>query len=297
MRVRLVVTGDLEKLSLGASLSRALRAAGANVHFDAAFKVSGGAMTTSPLPDPSNKMSPVPTPVQRMVRALVTETLGGPSGTRPDLVIGIDDLELANAHQPAVVTAWVRRAVHEEIVARFPSYPSQDAANHAREALRSRCSFHLFVPLAEGYFFGEPAAVRRAGVAPGVPVHRLGTDVEDFATDDPGFLPLAASRNADMVVRNYPWWREERHPKRYLDFLVQRSGGIYDETRGGRAALETLDWPMVGAAPSAVRFARALFEDLSEALGITNPLGAGATAEWTFPPRTARPETLTLRNL
>ena len=48
MRVRLVVTGDLEKLSLGASLSRVFQAAGANVHYDAAFKVSGGAMTTNP---------------------------------------------------------------------------------------------------------------------------------------------------------------------------------------------------------------------------------------------------------
>jgi hypothetical protein len=297
MRVRLVVTGDMERLSLGSSLARSLQAAGANVRFEAAFKVSGGAMTTNPLPDPSNRLLPIPTPIQRMARALVTETVSGPSGTRPDLVIGVDDLELANAHQPGVVTAWLRRALHDEIEARFPSYPSQDAANHVREALRSRCSFHLLVPLAEGYFFGEPAAVTRAGVAPGVAVHRLGADVEDFATDDPGFLPLTEARNAEMTVRNYPWWREERHPKRYLDFLVQRSGGIYDETRGGRAALETLDWPLVGAAPGAAQFARALFEDLSEALGIENPLGVGATARWTYPLKTVRPETLTLRNL
>jgi hypothetical protein len=40
-----------------------------------------------------------------------------------------------------------------------------------------------------------------------------------------------------------------------------------------------------------------LFEDLSDALGITNPLGAGVLSEWTYPARTARRETLILRNL
>jgi hypothetical protein len=53
----------------------------------------------------------------------------------------------------------------------------------------------------------------------------------------------------------------------------------------------------VGADRQAVRFARSLFEDISAALEVANPLGAGATADCTYPSRAGRPETLTLRNL
>jgi hypothetical protein len=293
-RVRLVVTGDVETRALGPSLQRALRTVGAvDVEFiTPAFKVDGGALTCNPLADPANLALPVPSAARRMANALLTETLVSRrrSEPLPDLVIGVDDLELANAHQPAVVAGWVRRAIREAIERH--RYPAQ-----AREALRERCSFHLLVPLVEAYFFGEEAALARAGVGAHVPVHRLGTNVEDFETDDPAFLPLAAAQNAQQAANNYGWWREERHPKRYLSFLVGRSGGLYDETVGGRAALETLDWGAVGADRQAVRFARSLFEDISAALEVANPLGAGATADCTYPSRAVRPETLTLRNL
>lgn len=289
-RVRLVVTGDVEKLALGPSLQGALGSVG---HVDVEFSaLKVDAMTSNPLPDPSNVALSVPSAIRRMANALLTETLMSRKRSEPlpDLVIGVDALELANAHQPAVVTGWVRRAVREAIE-RHPS------SFHAREALRARCSFHLLVPLVEGYFFGEPGALLRAGVGAQVAVRRLGTNVEDFETDDPVFLPQAAATNARQVENNVAWWREERHPKRYLSFLVGRSGGVYDETVGGRAALETLDWATVGADLQAVRFARALFEDMSSALEVANPLGAGATADTTYSPRAIRPEGLTLRNL
>lgn len=175
MRVRLVVTGDLEKAALGPSLERVLRAAGpTDLTFDPPLLLSGGAMTTSPLPDPENPASRMPTTVRRMARALVTETFIGPSRTLPDLVVGIDDLELGNVHQP-----------QEQVVERFSSQGAElPAAERAREALRTRCSFHLLVPLSEAYFFGEQAALARAGVAAGTPVHRIGADIEAFETDD-----------------------------------------------------------------------------------------------------------------
>lgn len=293
-RVRLVVTGDVENLALGASLQRALRAAGAHDVEFSAFKVDGGAMTANPLPDPADLGLPVPSTVRRMANALLTETLVSRKRAEPlpDLVIGVDDLELANAGRAAAVTGWVRRAVREAIE-RHP-----DSAI-AREALRARCSFHLLVPLVEAYFFGEANALLRAGVGAHVPVRRLGTNVEDFETDDPAFLPLAMARNAQQAADGYGWWREERHPKRYLSFLVGRSrpGALYNETVGGRAALATLDWGAVGADHQAVQFARSLFEDVSSALEVANPLGAGVTADCTYPSRAVRPEALTLRNL
>jgi hypothetical protein len=295
MRIRLVVTGDLEKRALGPSLERILCSAGADVRFES-FLVPGGALTTNRLPDPSNPALPTPTPVRRLAKALVTETLIPRSKTEPvpDLVVGVDDLELANIHQPHVVTAWVRRAVQEVIAER---YSSQDAADRNQKSLRLRCSFHLLVPLAEAYFFGELAALARAGVAAQIPVHRIGTDVEQFETDDPRFLQLAQVRNTEKAEAGYSWWREERHPKRYLEFLVDSSEGLYEEMKGGVRALETLDWPNVGATAQTTQFVRALFEDLSDALDMTNPLGAGTVSKWTYPERTVRRETLTLRNL
>jgi hypothetical protein len=179
MRVRLVVTGDLEKAALGRSLERTLRAAGADVAFDPPLLLAGGAMTSYPLPDPTHPASRMPTTVRRRARALVTETFIGPSKPLPDLVIGIDDLELANIHQPHVVTAWLRKAVKEHVLERFSSLGAElpDAAR-VREALRTRCSFHLLVPLTEAYFFGEQGALMRAGVGQGISIHRPGADVE-----------------------------------------------------------------------------------------------------------------------
>jgi hypothetical protein len=256
-------------------------------------------VTTSALPDLSDPITP--RPLQRMANALVTETVCARAGSLPDLVIGIDDLELANAAQADRVVAWVRRAVREEVVRRYPDAASQPEANRTREALRQRCSFHLLAPMIETYFFGEAEALLRAGVATEVAVHRIGADVEDFETDDPDFLPMAVLRNVEKQSLGAAWsyWREERHPKNYLAYLTARSGGLYRETgrgTGGVPALETLDWSGVTAA-DATLFARALFEDLCVALDVACPMGTVIQCGHTLPPRSARSETLTLRNL
>lgn len=295
IRVQLVVTGDLEKLAMSASLERVLRNAEADIHFLAPFKVDGG--TTARLPPPSEGQM-TPRTVTKFANALVTQALVAPSSSQPlpDLVIGIDDLEVANHDQPEVVVAWMRRAVQERIAER---YTSMDAAERAQEALRCRCSFHLLVPLAEAYFFGERDALRRAGVAPVTSVHLVGTDVEAFETNDPDFLPIAAVENATKAAQGKPWWREERHPKRYLQFLLERGDGttLYDETVQGVEALQTLDWQALGTTQEGVSFARALFEDISDMLEINNPLGPGMLSEHTYPRRTVRRNLLTLRNL
>lgn len=297
MRVQLVVTGDLEKGALGRSLERALRAAGADVTFERPLLLTDAGMTSNPLPD-ALAGAEIPRTVQRMAKALVTETFVGRSRHLPDLVVGIDDLELANVHQPHIVIAWLRRAIEDQIAQRYTvgGVPSQ-LTDRVREALRTRCSFHLLVPLAEAYFFGEDAAVSRAGVAAGTVVHRVGADVESFATDDPEFRLRAEQKNREMRALGRDWWREERHPKHYLEFLVERSGGLYLETEGGVRALEILDWPAMGRIEAPMAFARALFEDVSEALGIDNPLGPRPTNACTYPARHVRRDTLTLRNL
>lgn len=166
----------------------------------------------------------------------------------------------------------------------------------ALQRVRDRCSFHLFVPLVEAYFFGERAALTRAGIPEATTICRRGDDVEDFETDDPEFLPRCAALNAEKASQGVGWWREERHPKRYIDFLVERAGGAYSERAGARA-LETLDWPTAGALPAATRFARSLFEDLANLLETANPLGPGDTHEGTYPAKRIRREERVLRNL
>lgn len=294
MLVRLVVTGDLERSALGPSITRAFEATSPDLTIDVAHKLDE--LTTTRLPDPSNRASRTPTPVTRMANALVTEALHNPRGNEADMVLGVADLELANADQPGVVLAWIRRAVLEEIDRRYPSYPARNDATRARERVRERCSFHLFVPLVEAYFFGEPAALTRAGIPETTTIYRRGDDVEDFETSDPDFLRLCATLNAEKASQGAGWWREERHPKRYIDFLVERAGGSYSENAGARA-LGTLEWPVVGALPAATRFARSLFEDLSNLLETANPLGPGDTHEGTYPARRTRREERVLRNL
>ncbi|WP_426748147.1 hypothetical protein VZQ01_14715 [Myxococcus faecalis] len=297
MRVQLIVTGDMEQRALGESLERLLRAAGAKVEFLPPRKLGDGAVTTNPLPPLTSAQTP--RTVQRMAKALVTETLdvSKKNTSLPDLVVGIDDLELANAHQPEVVVGWIRRGVVEEVQSRAKSLSlSSSTVEKIAQELRNRCSFHLLVPLAEAYLFGEPAALQRAGVAAATPVYRTEADLEDFETNDPRFLPRAAVENARKAKHGATWWREEKHPKRYLEFLVELSGGLYDETIGGVHALRTLDWLMTESS-SALLFARALFEDIGDTLGMPNPLGAGVCCKWTYPSKASRREELILRNL
>ena len=158
--------------------------------------------------------------------------------------------------------------------------------------VRERCSFHLFAPMLETYFFGEPAALRRAGTS--AQPQLLSPDVEAFETNDPAWLPTCRDENARRADIA-PWWRHERHPKHYLEHLVERDGGFYTETAGGVRALRELDWNQTTATGSA--FARALFEDLASSLGVPNPQGPGPTAAETWPTPSTRPEQLVLRNL
>ncbi|MBK9262939.1 MAG: hypothetical protein IPM54_24435 [Polyangiaceae bacterium] len=301
-RILLIVTGDLEKKALADSLERLLRASGCDVEFDPPLKVP--AITTTPLPDPS--ASAIPTAVRNMAKALVEEALRGRRGNPPDLVIGIDDLELANVARPNVVIAWIKRGVNARI---DELYPSQDANSRVRAILRDRCSFHLLVPMVESYFYGHRAALTAARVALSTPVYRVGDDVEAFETDDPEFLRIAIAANEKKRSKNIDWWFEERHPKNYLDFLIQRIENAlpYDELSDGGKAFGALDWPTAAhevlaarastTPPQNMAFARALFEDLAEFFSVLNPLGQGTPHYLTYPTKRVRREALTLRNL
>ncbi len=141
-----------------------------------------------------------------------------------------------------------------------------NASRRERSAalVRERCSFHLLAPMIEAYFFGEPAALTRAGATRAAQVDGKTRDLEEFLTADADFL---APPDGGAV-----WARPERarHPKCYLQFLCDPTGTqrrAYRETKEGVAALRALDWPAVLEPVSYVRFARAFLADLAEGLG------------------------------
>jgi len=178
----------------------------------------------------------------------------------PDCVFAIDDLELVNMHTPANATALVRDAVLASLVG---------ATHREAQLLRDRCSVHFLCPMVEAYFFGERNALIRAGAKQDAMLDAE-RHLEVFASVDPSFLALPS-------VRDHPWRSEDRrhHPKRYLRFLNDPTDAEidrYQETRQGRAALAALDWAQVFAyEPTGIAFARSLFDDLADAIGIQSP--------------------------
>jgi hypothetical protein len=269
--IKLIVTGDLERAALKDALRRAFPEDrdGEDVEWDTPRKVNE--VTTHPLPeggDPTSAMGV-------LAAAIIEEAITGKKkGQAPaDLVLAICDVELGNLGREEVIVEHLRRA----LATKLDRYEEQTRARH-RAKLRERCSFHLLKPMVEGVFFGEPAALLRAGLAEGIQPVLRAKDVEEFESVDPLWTPKCDQENK-LRADQSPWWRHERHPKHYLDHLIERGDAqrFYDELDQGKAALSTLHWPTVtNTEPSP--FLRALFEDLAAWFNVPNPLGAGAAS-------------------
>jgi hypothetical protein len=225
----LITTGECEHRALGASLQRVFD--GEHLEIVQPFRRPVPSITSNYLsyPGPASGETHVDKLVRSVMAALTPRDA-------PDFVLVVDDLELANVATAHHVTQLVADAVRR--------YLGRPIIHRELAQIRDRCSFHLLCPMLEAYFFGEPAALQRAGgTRPAVldPMCHL----EDFRAIDPAFL-------ADSDVRNHPWRRPERarHPKRYLSFLVDpedRESASYKESVGGCRALAMLDWAQVSA--------------------------------------------------
>jgi hypothetical protein len=200
--------------------------------------------------------------LDELVAALVAAVAPGRKGQPADYAFVLEDLELVNDHQPDRVVAVFRAAVARH-VGRF--FPSARAQEKACELIRERCSFHLFRPMMEAYFFGEPAALERAGTSQ---VSQLAqpVDLERFLTIDQPFLLLpdgVHEQITDMPER-------QRHPKSYLHYLCDSTLANrqkrYRETKGGVRALRDLDWQQVLSEAPHCPFLHAFLDDLTDAL-------------------------------
>ncbi len=287
--IKLIVTGDMEKLALHKSLSKLFptdQDGGAviwetqKIQCATSYRLIEGR-------EPSQ-------PMLALANAMFAEAIFGKKGPPADLVLVIDDVELGNLGQEQVVATHFRTAV-ESILSAY-NMPTQV---RYRELLRAKCSFHLLKPMVEAYLFGDGQALQTAGVSTAIPprlVHL--TDVEAFETNDPPWLPTCYEENKKRHA-SHPWWRHECHPKHYLNHLGKRGQPDYEyeETHHGRDALIALDWAQVPKLASDAPILRALFEDLADWFGIMNPLGVGSLNPCFYPAGAVYRAGLILRNM
>jgi hypothetical protein len=285
-RIKLIVTGDMEKAALHRSLQRMFPSDrdGQEVHWDVPRKLDSA--TSLPLlagAAPSENMT-------NLARAMIAEAGIGKTGAPADLVVVIDDVELGNVGRVNVVLDHFRSAVTKVLDA----YETATRARY-RAILQQRCSFHLLHPMVEAYLFGDPGALLRAGVPAGQAPLLVDPDVERFETHDPVWLPTCQMENGRRQ-RIRPGWRHELHPKHYLEHLAERGGVFYEETVHGEKSLSGLAWASVPCSPAATPIVRALFEDISDWFYVANPL-TGTPDPALYPVRTVNRAGLLLRNL
>jgi hypothetical protein len=284
LRIQLIVTGQLEQQGLHLSLRRLFAATGADVEFLPPQKTQD---FTSNRVGPLLRGSEAPRSLAaKLAAALVAAVYPGRGGNlHADYAFAIDDLELVNADQPAHVLDYFAHAVRAYVESFFPAASSRD---RVYQALRERASFHLLVPMPEAYFFGEPAALKRANAIKAPCRFDSARDVEDFEVEDPNYLAPAPE--------NAPWNKENRHrhPKNYIRYLCDPTGQVpraYRETHEGAEALKSLDWQKVLRDEKHAQFARALIDDIADALAVPAPCPG------TCSPLTARRGDGVLRNL
>jgi len=212
----------------------------------------------------ANPSGPIPSTLEELAAELVNAIFPARRGERIDFAYVVEDLELCNQHQPELVLSLFRAAVNSYI---SRTWPQQSTLRYTQ--VRERCSFHLFRPMTEAYFFGETQALQRAGtVQQAVLPDPL--DLEQFLTVDQPFLdlPPRTDRLANMPQRQF-------HPKSYLHYLCDPTlvnrRRKYRETANGVAALESLDWKQVLSAPPHCPFLHAFLDDLGDALNTPLP--------------------------
>jgi hypothetical protein len=288
--IKLIVTGDMEKAALHKSLQRFFPAQqdGSEVTWEKPRKVQGA---TSYQLKPLTLGGIVSNPMKELAKAMLAEVLSGKNGNSADLVIVIDDVELGNLGQEHIIAEHFRTAVIEVIQDKTQGSTSEEA--RLRDVIRKKCSFHLLKPMVEAYLFGDSNALGLAGVPSGINpclVHL--TDVEEFETNDPQWLPTCCLENTKQQINN-PWWCHERHPKHYLEYLTES----YDETIEGKTALLQLNWTLVSKCQNNIPIFRSLFEDISNWYNISSPIGIGSTHPNFWINKMVNPATFLLRNM
>lgn len=271
-KVRLVVTGQLEHRALAPALGRLFPQADFAPSVLPAAKDLRG--FTSARVDPAAIADQAKAAI---VDGLVDDLAGalrGPRREEADLVVLIDDLELANRGNEARVLQAVREAVHRHLARRGDK-------GHFADLFRERASVHFFDPMVEAYLIASTSSRGVISIDENVR-HRRDVGAESFEVlrdADPTYFDEALGECSDgrsPKGRRCPWQypaeERARHPKAYLKYLRRGSPprqfcSDYKETEQGVAALAALQWSEALETPDTVPFLDALVEDLSQTLG------------------------------
>jgi len=266
--VQLIVTGEMENIALAKALGHGFPA----LSFLKTQKFDG--FTSVTVKENILKPENVKSNADKLADALIAAVDPGRQGEPADMAIVIEDLELENVHQADVVIKCFRDTVKQCV---YERWSNQERQEQCFRKIRERCSFHLFVPMTEAYFFGESDALRRAGAERDSTVSGINMNIEEFlVSDDADYLnaPLQSGDwKADWAV---DFQKRKQHPKHYLQYLcdpigVKKRKERYRETHGGVLALETLNWNAVLKNQKYVTFLRSLFDDISDRFNLENP--------------------------
>jgi hypothetical protein len=255
--IALIPTGKLEHAALGPALENLFPehtfvTRPSESHLD-------GFTSRDVAPLVAAQAGPIPTSLEELAAELVNAIFPGRRHERIDFAYVVEDLELCNQHQPELVLSLFRTAVDSYI---RQTWPQQYDSKYAK--VRDRCSFHLFRPMTEAYFFGDNNALARAKTVrpPQLPPN---LDLEQFRTVDQEFLSLPAGTNRICDMPN-----REVHPKWYLHYLCDPTladrSRRYKETKNGADALRLLDWARVLKVSPHCPFLHAFLDDLCNAL-------------------------------
>lgn len=278
MRVAIVPTGRMEWLALPEALQRLFPehdfySVPEQRAYDSGGPLNGfTSCVISPVAQPSDR-------VMELLAVAAQEALGDRAKGAADLVLILEDLELANLDGSEVVLQ------HVAVAARQHLERVQQRAPRTRDALRDRVSFHLASPMIEAWLFGDRAALVRAGVPPdGKPVRLADTQaLERFDTQDPDYDLASRASCPRLKEKQRPKWlgaARQRHPKGYLQWLCLDENApsctSYEETEGGARALRELRW--AGVLEREMPLLAAMLEDL--AYGLRADLGGRRGREW-----------------
>ena len=299
--IKLIVTGMSEKKSLHESLRKYFPTHTANgdlVIWDTprkAYGVTGHRLKAANSPSTS---------MVTLVNTMFAEAIAGklPNSRPADLVIVIDDVELGNVGRENIVGDTFLAAVHAKLV-QLKAVRSPPEFQAIQALIQRCCSFHLLCPMVEAYFFADLTTLISGGVSnKHPPLLSHPTDVEQFDSS-PDINALWRStcevKNREQNPIN-PWWKTERHPKRYLTHLLSISGApLYHETTLGARMIEATNWSTVAKVTTDTPIVSALLGDIWDWFGQTPPSGyfQGMSSTGTYQVKTTPPGGRMLRNI
>ncbi len=288
MRISLITTGEMEFRGLANALQRLFPAHAFDVEPDTPGKPFHG--FTSCRVQPLTPQDPPGHAVRMLRAALGTVVRANATTPASDLAIVVDDLEIVNKTNEAVLLDHVRESAQWLIGS---VGPATDPAVVAKR-LREQISFHLAAPMMESWFFGDMSALQTEVPAaywpPRITANR---DPEDFLTDDLAYendTGAACAATTQSSRRPRPFWLKpdrREHPKAYMKWLLRNPNlaycSSYMESQEGVRILGRLDWSTLLATPTWFPYLRALVHDLESALGPPAfDIAAGGTeASWT----------------